>query len=47
LPTALYYIYELEQAEQQFGNFHNSAYIGNGIPVNPNQIKKHIFPEDA
>ncbi len=46
LSTALYYIYELEQAEQQFGNFHNSAYIGNGIPVNPNQIKKRIFPED-
>ena len=43
LSTALYYVYELEQAEQQFGNFHNYDYRGNGIPVNPNQIKKVTF----
>jgi hypothetical protein len=43
LSTALYYVYERLQPEPEFDNTYNANYIGNGVPIYPDKIKKKIF----
>lgn len=42
---ALNYLYELEQAEPNFGIAHSTCYIGKGTPIPAGNIEKVIFVE--